>query len=187
MSPVIRITDDVFVRLQRHAVPLVDSTSDVISRLLDMAEKAVEVSKDETPPVASSSTAEENAGEPGVNSQHPDYSRAHKVSREIHDALARRIVTTFGADLRVDERTLVFIVQDRNFAAFQRLGIRDGVVGLSLFGSVATFQDPKRVLRQGRFPHWSSVNVTSLADLDYVVDLVAQAKSIRMQGRVRGT
>jgi hypothetical protein len=36
--PVIRISDDVFRRLQKHATPLVDSTNDVLRRILDVYE-----------------------------------------------------------------------------------------------------------------------------------------------------
>lgn len=38
MSPVIRIPDELFSRLQKHSVPLIDSPADVIRRILDVAE-----------------------------------------------------------------------------------------------------------------------------------------------------
>ena len=38
MSPVVRIPDDLFKRLQRHAVPLVDTTANVIARMADAYE-----------------------------------------------------------------------------------------------------------------------------------------------------
>src|SRR5438552_1897994 len=38
--PVVRLSDEVFERLQRHAVPLVDSTSDVMARILDHYESS---------------------------------------------------------------------------------------------------------------------------------------------------
>lgn len=39
--PVVRIPDDLFERLQRHAVPLVDTTTSVIARILDDYERSV--------------------------------------------------------------------------------------------------------------------------------------------------
>src|SRR4051812_31117346 len=38
MMPVVRISDELFRRLQRHATPLVDGVSDVLERILDQYE-----------------------------------------------------------------------------------------------------------------------------------------------------
>ena len=39
--PVVRVPDELFARLQRHAVPLVDSVADVLQRILDQYERAL--------------------------------------------------------------------------------------------------------------------------------------------------
>src|SRR6266498_4014857 len=39
MMPVVRISDELFERLQRHAVPLVDSFGDVLDRILNEYEE----------------------------------------------------------------------------------------------------------------------------------------------------
>src|SRR5438552_554747 len=55
MMPVVRISDDVFQRLQRHANPLVDSVSDVLTRVLDGYEQHQE-SNGATPLVSKTAT-----------------------------------------------------------------------------------------------------------------------------------
>jgi hypothetical protein len=188
MSPVVRISDGIFERLQKLAVPLVDSVGDVIARLLDEHEgrgrnvdgpdrRLTDAGRD--PMVV----AKENVITASSTSElvHPDYSRATTRSRALHDAIKAMLTREFGADVRVDQRTLVFRSHDKNFAAIQRLGLRTEVVDLSIFGEHTAFEDPLGLVTQGRFPHWSKIRIEPSTDLDEVGKIVRQSHSIRLR------
>ena len=56
MAPVIRVSEDVFRRLQSHGQPLVDTPSTVIERILDRIDAVGEASPATTLPTSSSRT-----------------------------------------------------------------------------------------------------------------------------------
>lgn len=65
MMPVIRISDEVYGRLQKHATPFVDSPASVIERLLDAYETNQRQSRvGVTPPVSPSDRAPGGEGTP---------------------------------------------------------------------------------------------------------------------------
>jgi hypothetical protein len=189
MSPVVRIPDDVFLRLQKLAVPLVDSVGDVIARLLDEHEK-------QSPPESNSSEGAHEmalqaiAPPPAQNvddghrrnmAAHPDFSRAPSGTQQLHDRVRDLLIREFDAEVRVDQRTLVFRSAGKNFAAIQRLGLRDQILDLSIFGEPAAFDDPHKLITTGRFPHWSKIRIDRETDLEEICKIARQSHGIRMR------
>jgi hypothetical protein len=180
MSPVVRISDEVFSRLQQLAQPLVDSVNDVISRLLDEHDNeggkmnVAETTKPEAPILSESSRHQ-------ASKKHPDYLRAPRETQELHDRLSEMLLAEFKPDVAVEQRTLVFRSSGKNFAAIQRLGLRNHVVDLSVFGEPVAFDDPGGIVKSGRFPHWSKIRVDASTDLQRVLDVIRQSHNIRMR------
>jgi hypothetical protein len=116
---------------------------------------------------------------------HPDYGRAPKGSRSLHDKVKELVTREFDAELRVDQRTLVFRSGGRNFAAIQRVGLRDEVLDLSIFGERTAFEDPQRLISAGRFPHWSKIRIDRQTDLADVLLILRQSHTIRMRRPAR--
>jgi hypothetical protein len=186
VNPVVRIPDDVFERLQSMAVPLVDSVGDVIRRLLDERE-----GKESAPRTTVRSNESRSTQEPGVNAPslsdavHPDFTKAPRESQRLHDAVRNLLTDEFDAEVRVDQRTLVFRSEGKNFAAIQRVGLREPALDLSIFGERTAFEDPRGLVVKGRFPHWAKIRIDPHTDLKEVSKILRQSHSIRMRRGAR--
>jgi len=97
MMPVVRISDDVFQRLQRHAEPLVDSISDVLTKVLNGFEKYQQLQgsqvTDPGSPEASAQTKIENYGDLWVEiaKAFNSLGSAHTVSEKPSTAYFKQI------------------------------------------------------------------------------------------------
>lgn len=83
MMPVIRITDEVFTRLQRHATPFVDTPATVIDKLLDY----YEAGHGAAPPTASQPTAP--VASPFDPEDPPDLTHTRVIAAEFDGRSAR--------------------------------------------------------------------------------------------------
>src|SRR5258705_5965451 len=91
MSPVVRIPEESYQRLQKLATPFVDSPASVIDRLLDFYEKKNGVAKPAVVQTVEPPKATKELARSGV-SRHPDYSAAHPESQRLHDRFVNMLV-----------------------------------------------------------------------------------------------
>jgi hypothetical protein len=182
MSPVIRIPEELFGRLQRHATAFVDTPATVIERVLDEWEQLRRRPEEKPMRTSEAETITEVGKGPtplaSPHQAHPGYARAHPGSKRIHDAIVDRVFTDVGGTAEAELHTLVFKAP-KNFAAVQSVLVRSPAIDVSIFGRVEEFVDPLRLLQKGRFDHWSAFRIDDVTDLDYAMSLIKRAHQLR--------